>query len=147
MTASLFIAGQTTAPSINVPAWMQVLLGVLGLLVTIFMPFILGGINSIKKRLSDGDMKFEEQGKSMVRLETQVVGLVAAVQSQSESMGKVMEKMTEVFVEGRGSVDEHRIEVERHFVRKEDLHRLETKTDEQHGAVMQAIADLKRDRK
>lgn len=146
MIATALILSQT-GPSESMKFWLPTALGIVSLITTIFMPFILSGIRSIRERLASGDKKFEEIGEGQARMEERVDGIKETVSEIRDDVKAANAKASDFNVEGQGSVQQLRAEIERDFVRKPSLdkleQRLEQRMNENHAETMRAIHDLR----
>lgn len=123
--------------------WLMLIICIVSLISPILMPFILGGIRTIKERLNSGDEKFDVHAEKLAKLETTVNTIGENVRSQTVKIDQVRDAETNNRIEENSAVSRLERDIEKNFARKSDLEKLEHKMDAQHGEAMRLLREIR----
>jgi len=124
--------------------WLMFIMIVLQLLLLPFSSIIGWTVRQILDRLKSGDKKFDQQAEKLTRVEERVESTSKTVDEVKKDLNAQRKEVTENTVEGQGMAKEMRVEMERHFVRKEDFRVYTDRSDAQHAEVMRTLREVER---
>jgi hypothetical protein len=144
----IFPLGQTSSSTDHDwTQWVLAIVAVLTLIQTIFSPFVRHWMKEIFARLERGDEKFDQQGEKLTRVETIVEGVKGEVQDMRSELRSTGEKQVNFKIDGMGAIQEARVEMRKEFVSREEFERHQDEARDRHREVMEAIAQLGRQRR
>jgi Txe/YoeB family toxin of Txe-Axe toxin-antitoxin module len=107
------------------------------------LPFVGWTVKSAIDRLSKGDQKFEAHGKQLAVIVEKLETKEKSDKAMSEKIERLVSQNTEARLEGNGAAGELRVEMERHFVRKVDLERIEERLSNENQQILKEIRGQK----
>lgn len=146
MLNPMITLAQTTTPDATWQFWVNVILTVLGIIVTVVMPLTLFVLKGVRDRLKDGDEKFERMTSQLAKFSEKFNNVENSSNRTERKLDDLVQKNNDNLMEGSGSVANLRVTIERDFVRRSEFHQFQNEMRDQNAKVLNLLMDLKKAR-